>query len=472
MAKKDEEEKQVSEINEMIDQLVANAQEALAEYMKMDQEQTDRIVHAMTLAGLDNHMYLAKLAVEETGRGVFEDKVIKNMFATEYIYHSIKDEKTVGIIEENEMEGYVEVAEPVGVVAGVTPVTNPTSTTMFKSIICAKTRNPIIFAFHPSAQQCSKEAARLLRDAAIKSGAPKYCIQWIETPSLEATNALMKHNGVSLILATGGAGMVKAAYSAGKPALGVGPGNVPCYINKNVDINRACTDLIISKTFDNGMICASEQAVIVDEEIAEEFERTMKKYGCYFLKEEEIEPLTKYVINLDKMAVNGAIVGKSAYEIATGAGIDVPKNTKILIAKLPEPSIKYPLSLEKLSPVLAYFICKDHEQGFRYADAMIELGGLGHSAVIHSDDEALCKAYGYAMRVGRIIANSPSSQGAIGDIYNAINPSLTLGCGSFGRNSTTANVSSVNLINRKKVAQRRVSVKIKKTREGRNKASP
>jgi DNA replication protein DnaC len=320
MAKKDEEEKQVSEINEMIDQLVANAQEALAEYMKMDQEQTDRIVHAMTLAGLDNHMYLAKLAVEETGRGVFEDKVIKNMFATEYIYHSIKDEKTVGIIEENEMEGYVEVAEPVGVVAGVTPVTNPTSTTMFKSIICAKTRNPIIFAFHPSAQQCSKEAARLLRDAAIKSGAPKYCIQWIETPSLEATNALMKHNGVSLILATGGAGMVKAAYSAGKPALGVGPGNVPCYINKNVDINRACTDLIISKTFDNGMICASEQAVIVDEEIAEEFERTMKKYGCYFLKEEEIEPLTKYVINLDKMAVNGAIVGKSAYEIATGAG--------------------------------------------------------------------------------------------------------------------------------------------------------
>jgi acetaldehyde dehydrogenase/alcohol dehydrogenase len=458
MAKKDEEEKQVSEINEMIDQLVANAQEALAEYMKMDQEQTDRIVHAMTLAGLDNHMYLAKLAVEETGRGVFEDKVIKNMFATEYIYHSIKDEKTVGIIEENEMEGYVEVAEPVGVVAGVTPVTNPTSTTMFKSIICAKTRNPIIFAFHPSAQQCSKEAARLLRDAAIKSGAPKYCIQWIETPSLEATNALMKHNGVSLILATGGAGMVKAAYSAGKPALGVGPGNVPCYINKNVDINRACTDLIISKTFDNGMICASEQAVIVDEEIAEEFERTMKKYGCYFLKEEEIEPLTKYVINLDKMAVNGAIVGKSAYEIATGAGIDVPKNTKILIAKLPEPSIKYPLSLEKLSPVLAYFICKDHEQGFRYADAMIELGGLGHSAVIHSDDEALCKAYGYAMRVGRIIANSPSSQGAIGDIYNAINPSLTLGCGSFGRNSTTANVSSVNLINRKKVAKRRVNM--------------
>ena len=459
MSNKEETKKATNvDITEMIDKLVMNAQEALAEYMKLDQEQVDQIVHAMTLAGLDHHMFLAKMAIEETGRGVFEDKVIKNMFSTEYIYHNIKDEKTVGIIEENELEGYVEVAEPVGVVAGVTPVTNPTSTTMFKAIICAKTRNPIIFAFHPSAQRCSLESARLLRDAAIKNGAPKNCIQWIETPSLDATNTLMKHNGVSLILATGGSGMVKSAYSAGKPALGVGPGNVPCYINKNVDVERACTDLIISKTFDNGMICASEQAVIVDQDIAPEFEKYMKKYHCYFLNEEETELVTKHVINLDKMAVNGAIVGKSAYEIATGAGVTVPVETKILIARLPEPSLKYPLSLEKLSPVLAYFVCKDDKQGFEYADAMIELGGLGHSAVIHSDDDELCKAYGNAMRVGRIIVNSPSSQGAIGDIYNSINPSLTLGCGSFGRNSTTANVSSVNLINRKKVAQRRVNM--------------
>lgn len=460
MEKREAEVVKITDVNvlEVVDKLVMNAQGALAEYMKLDQEQVDRIVHAMTLAGLDQHMVLAKMAKEETGRGVFEDKVIKNIFATEYIYHNIKDEKTVGIIEENEMEGYVEVAEPVGVVAGVTPVTNPTSTTMFKSIICAKTRNPIIFAFHPSAQKSSSEAAGLLRDAAIKNGAPEYCIQWIETPSLEATNALMKHNGVSLILATGGAGMVKSAYSAGKPALGVGPGNVPCYINKNVDVERACTDLIISKTFDNGMICASEQAVIVDKEIAQEFEKYMKKYGCYFLNQDETELVTKYVINLDKMAVNPVVVGKPAAEIAKGAGITVPADTKILVAKLPEPSMKYPLSLEKLSPVLAYFICEDQKQGFEYADAMIELGGLGHSAVIHSDDDELCKAYGNAMRVGRIIANSPSSQGAIGDIYNAINPSLTLGCGSFGRNSTTANVSSVNLINRKKVAQRRVNM--------------
>jgi acetaldehyde dehydrogenase/alcohol dehydrogenase len=442
----------------MVDKLVANAEQALAEYMQLTQEQVDKIVHAMTLAGLDQHMYLAKLAVEETKRGLFEDKVIKNIFSTEYIYHSIKNQKTVGVIEENDLEGYVEVAEPVGIVAGVTPVTNPTSTTMFKSLICAKTRNPIIFAFHPSAQKCSAEAARILKEAAIKNGAPEHCIQWIETPSLDATTALMNHKGVSLILATGGSGMVKSAYSCGKPALGVGPGNVPCYINKNVNIGRACTDLIISKTFDNGMICASEQAVIVDEEIRQQFEAYMKDYGCYFTNEEETALLTKYVINTEKMAVNPAIVGMPAEKIAKGAGIEVPAGTKILLAKLPKPSREYPLSLEKLSPVLAYFVCKDEKQGFEYAQAMLELGGLGHSAVIHSNDEALCVKYGEEMKVGRIIVNSPSSQGAIGDIYNTNTPSLTLGCGSFGRNSTTSNVSSVNLINKKRIAKRRVNM--------------
>lgn len=445
-------------VDEMIDKLVANAEKALKEYLTLNQEQVDKIVHEMTLKGLENHMYLAKLAVEETGRGVFEDKVIKNIFATEYIYHSIKNEKSVGIIEENTLEGYVEVAEPVGVVAGVTPVTNPTSTTMFKSLICAKTRNPIIFAFHPSAQKCSSEAARILRDAAIKAGAPKYCIQWIEHPSVEATIALMNHPGVSLILATGGSGMVKSAYSAGKPALGVGSGNVPCYINKNVDLERACTDLIISKTFDNGMICASEQAVIVDKEISGEFERIMKKYGCYFLDEKETELVSNYVINREKMAVNPEVVGKPATFIAKNAGITVPDDTKILIAKLPKPSLEYPLSLEKLSPVLAYFVCENEQQGFEYCSLMLELGGLGHSAVIHSNDEELCKAFGNEMKVGRIIVNSPSSQGAIGDIYNTNTPSLTLGCGSFGRNSTTANISSVNLINKKRIAQRRVNM--------------
>lgn len=444
--------------NEMITKLVENGKKALEQYMELDQKQIDKIVHAMAIAGINDHMRLAKLAVEETGRGVFEDKVIKNIFSTEYIWHSIKYEKTVGIIAENDMEGFVEVAEPVGIIAGVTPVTNPTSTTMFKSLISAKTRNPIIFAFHPSAQKCSAEAAKTLRDAAVANGAPEHCIQWIEEPSIEATNALMNDPGVSLILATGGSGMVHSAYSCGKPALGVGPGNVPCYINKNVDIERACTDLILSKTFDNGMICASEQAVIVDKDIKSEFESIMKKYSCYFLNEKETEMVTNYVINTAKMAVNPEVVGKSAAVIAKNAGIKVPDDTKILLAKLPKPSIEYPLSIEKLSPVLAYFVVKDAKEGFEYAKKMLKLGGLGHSAVIHSDDEKLCKEYGEVMKVGRVIANSPSSQGAIGDIYNTNTPSLTLGCGSYGRNSTTSNVSTVNLINKKRIAKRRVNM--------------
>ncbi len=452
--------KEKSEVNvkEMIDDLVGKAQVALDEYMNLDQEQVNKIVHAMSLAGLDNHMDLAKMAVEETGRGVLEDKIIKNMFSTEYIWHSIKYEKTVGIIDENEMEGYVEVAEPVGVVAGVTPVTNPTSTTMFKCLICAKTRNPIIFGFHPSAQKSSVEAAKILRDAAIKAGAPKNCIQWIEYPSIEATSELMMHPGVALVLATGGAGMVRSAYSTGKPALGVGPGNVPCYIEKTANLERACTDLMLSKTFDNGMICASEQAVIVDEEISKDFERIMKENSCYFLKSDEIDKVSGYVINPEKNTLNPAVVGKTAHWIAQQAGVDVPEDTKILLAKLDGVGIDYPLSREKLSPILAYYIVEDAEEGFDIARQTLEMGGLGHSAVIHSTNEDIINEFGKVMKVGRVISNSPSSQGAIGDIYNTNTPSLTLGCGSYGHNSTTSNVSSVNLINKKRIAKRRVNM--------------
>ena len=457
-SEKKNQEKPAVDVNAMIDQLVANAQKALKEYMKLDQEQVDKIVHAMALAGLDNHMPLAKLAYEETGRGVLEDKIIKNMFASEYIWHDIKYAKTVGIVDENDMEGYVEVAEPVGVVAGVTPVTNPTSTTIFKSMICAKSRDPIIFGFHPSAQKCSAEAAKIVRDAAIAAGAPENCIQWIENPSIEATNALMNHPGVALVLATGGAGMVKAAYSTGKPALGVGPGNVPCYIEKSANLERACTDLMLSKTFDNGMICASEQAVIVDECLANDFERIMKENNCYFLNKEETKKVSDYVINPQKQAVNSAVVGKPASWIAEQAGVKVPDKTKILIALLPDVGPEYPLSREKLSPVLAYFKVKDWHQGFEYAQKMLNLGGLGHSAVIHSTNNDLITLYGETMKVGRVISNSPSSQGAIGDIYNTNTPSLTLGCGSYGHNSTTSNVSSVNLINKKRIAKRRVNM--------------
>ena len=445
-------------IKEMIDKLAENANIALQEYMKLDQEQVNKIVKAMAMAGLEHHRELAKLAFEETKRGVYEDKIIKNMFSTEYIWHSIKYEKTVGIIEENELEGYVEVAEPIGIVAGVTPVTNPTSTTMFKSLICAKSRNPIIFGFHPSAQQSSVKAAQILREAAIKAGAPENCIQWIEYPSIEATSALMNHPLVSLILATGGAGMVRAAYSCGKPALGVGPGNAPCYIEKTANVNRACTDLMLSKTFDNGMICASEQAVVVDNEIHEQFENYMKENNCYFLNEEEIKKVSDFVINSEKGAVNPVVVGQSAKWIAEQAGVGVPDKTKILIARLEGVGPEYPLSREKLSPVLAYYVVNSTEEGFTRCREMLEFGGLGHSAIIHSTDEEIIKEFGHKMKVGRIIANSPSSQGAIGDIYNTNTPSLTLGCGSYGNNSTTSNVSTVNLINKKKIAKRRVNM--------------
>ncbi len=450
---------QKTEVQKTIDAMVKKAQTALDAYLKIDDQQTiDNIVHAMALAGLDAHEKLARLAVEETGRGVFEDKVIKNMFATEYIWHDIKRQKTVGILSENEMEGSVEVAEPVGVIAGVTPTTNPTSTTLFKCLIAVKTRNPIIFGFHPSAQHCSAEAARVVRDAAIAAGAPEHCIQWIQVPSVEATGALMNHPGVATVLATGGTGMVRAAYSTGKPALGVGPGNVPCYIEKTADLHRACTDLMMSKTFDNGMICASEQCVIVDKEIALSFEEYMTANNCHFLTKDETKKLTAYMFPTPGKGVFADAVGKTASWIAAQAGFTVPEMTKILIAPLPEPSEKYPLSFEKLSPVLAYFQSEDTQQGFAFAGKMLELGGLGHSAVIHTSDDALADRYGIEMRVGRIIVNSPSSQGAIGDIYNTNTPSLTLGCGSYGHNSVSQNVSTVNLINIKRVAKRRVNM--------------
>ena len=447
------------DVNAMIDELVAKAKAAMQEYMKLDQEQVDAIAHAMALAGLDNHTRLAKMAVEETGRGVYEDKIIKNLFATEYIWHDIKDQKTVGIIEDDELSGIVQIAEPVGIVAGVTPVTNPTSTTMFKSMIAAKARCPIIFGFHPSAQKCSAEAARVVRDAAVAAGAPENCVQWIEYPSLDATNALMNHPDVALVLATGGAGMVRAAYSTGKPALGVGPGNVPCYIHKSANLEQACNDLMLSKTFDNGMICASEQAAIVDREIADFFEAIMRENGCYFVEGEEERKLVDYAFPEAKgRSLNAAVVGKPACWIAEQAGFKVPENTKILIGRIPDVGPEYPLSKEKLSPILAYIVVDGKEQGFEMARKMLHNGGLGHSAAIHCGDPDVIAEYGEAMEVGRIIVNSPSSQGGIGDIYNENTPSLTLGCGSFGKNSTTSNVSAQNLVNIKRIAKRRVNM--------------
>ncbi|HBV07978.1 MAG TPA: bifunctional acetaldehyde-CoA/alcohol dehydrogenase, partial [Enterococcus faecalis] len=401
------------------------------------------------------HMPLAKMAVEETGRGIYEDKAIKNMYASEYIWNNIKHDKTVGVINKDEQTGLMEIAEPVGVVCGVTPTTNPTSTTIFKSLIALKTRNPIVFAFHPSAQKCSAEAARIVRDAAIAAGAPENCIQWIEQPSIDATSALMNHPGIAIVLATGGAGMVKSAYSTGKPALGVGPGNVPAYIEKTAKVKRAVNDLIVSKSFDNGMICASEQAVIVDKEIYASVKAEFEAHNVYFVKPNELQKLEDAVMNEGKYAVNPAIVGNSAEKIAELAGISVPKGTKILVAELEGAGPEYPLSREKLSPVLAMMKSNNAEHAFELCEAMLNLGGLGHTAVIHTEDEELQVAFGLRMKACRILVNTPSAEGGIGNIYNEMIPSLTLGCGSYGKNSVSKNVSAINLINIKTVAKRR-----------------
>ena len=451
-----EEEKRVKQ---MIDELMEKAQKASEEYMKLDQQIVDNITRAMSMAGLEHHMELAKMAVEETGRGIYEDKITKNMFATEYVYHSIKHEKTVGIINENDEDDFVEIAEPVGIIAGVTPVTNPTSTTMFKSIISAKTRNVIVFGFHPSAQKCSVAAAKIMRDAAVKAGAPENCILWIEEPSILATRMLMNHPAVNLILATGGTGMVKSAYSCGKPALGVGPGNVPCYIDKTAKLETSVNDLVMSKSFDNGMICASEQAVIVDKEIYQEFERLMRNAGCYFVNPEEKEKLKISMFDETKgYKLKSHVPGQSPAQIAKEAGFDVPEDTKVLVVYEEGIGAEYPFSREKLSPVLTYYIVNNEDEGLNKAEKLLEFGGLGHSAVIHSENKETILKFSEKMKAGRIIVNSPSTHGAIGDIYNTNMPSLTLGCGSFGGNSTTANVSSVNLINIKRVAKRRVNM--------------
>ena len=458
MAKKNEtvvEEVKTNDVQAVIDELAAKANVALEKMSDFDQEKVDYIVHQGAIAALDKHMLLAKMAIEETGRGVYEDKAIKNMYASEYIWNNIKHDKTVGVINEDKQKGLIEVAEPVGVICGVTPTTNPTSTTIFKSLIALKTRNPIIFAFHPSAQKCSAEAARIVRDAAIKAGAPEDCIQWIEHPSIEATQTLMNHPGVATVLATGGAGMVKSAYSTGKPALGVGPGNVPSYIEKTAKIKRAVNDLIVSKTFDNGMICASEQAVIVDKEVYAEVKAEFEAHNVYFVKPNEIAKLEAVVMNEAKTAVNPKVVGDHAREIAEWAGITVPAETKMLIVELEGVGPDYPLSREKLSPVLAMVKANSTKHGFELCEGMLNLGGLGHTAVIHTEDEDLQVKFGLRMKACRILVNSPSAEGGIGDIYNEMIPSLTLGCGSYGKNSVSRNVSAVNLINVKTLAKRR-----------------
>ena len=448
--------KQTKDVQTVIDELATKGVEALDAMANFTQEQVDHIVHQAAIAALDKHMYLAKLAVDETGRGIYEDKAIKNMYASEYIWNSIKYDKTVGVIAEDKEQGLVSIAEPVGVICGVTPTTNPTSTTIFKALIALKTRNSIVFAFHPSAQKSSTEAARIVLDAAIEAGAPKDCIQWIEEPSIEATGLLMNHPKIATVLATGGPGMVKAAYSTGKPALGVGAGNVPAYIAADAKVKRAVNDIIVSKTFDNGMICASEQAAIVDAAIYDEVKAEFEAHQCVIIsKKADIAKLEKVVLNEARTAVNGAIVGHSAIEIAEKAGLKVPAGTKMLLAEIPDATMEHPLALEKLSPVLALIKSDGVEDGFKKAEGMLNLGGLGHTAVIHTENEDLQLQYGIRMKACRVLVNSPSAEGGIGNIYNNMIPSLTLGCGSHGHNSVSHNVSSFDLLNVKTLSKRR-----------------
>lgn len=445
-----------------IDALVQKGLVALDKMRQLTQEQVDYIVAKASVAALDAHGELAKHAYEETGRGVFEDKATKNLFACEHVVNNMRHQKTVGIIEEDDVTGLTLIAEPVGVICGITPTTNPTSTAIFKSLISLKTLNPIIFAFHPSAQESSAHAARIVRDAAIAAGAPEDCVQWIETPSLEATNALMNHDGIATILATGGNAMVKAAYSCGKPALGVGAGNVPAYVEKSANIRQAAHDIVMSKSFDNGMVCASEQAVIIDKEIYDEFVSEFKSYHTYFVNKKEKALLEEFCFgakanskNCAGAKLNPNIVGKPAAWIAEQAGFTVPEGTNILAAECKEVSENEPLTREKLSPVIAVLKAESRTDGVEKARQMVEFNGLGHSAAIHTADADLAKEFGTKIRAIRVIWNSPSTFGGIGDVYNAFLPSLTLGCGSYGRNSVGDNVSAVNLLNIKKVGRRR-----------------
>ena len=448
-------------INEVND-LVAKGLKALDEFASYDQEKIDYIVAKMSVAGLDHHGSLARLAVEETKRGVFEDKATKNLFACEYVVNNMRHTKTVGIIKDDPVTGITEIAEPVGVIAGLTPVTNPTSTVIFKSLISIKTRNPIIFAFHPKAQNSSKAAAIVMRDAAVKAGAPENCIQWIEHPSMDATSALMKHPGVATILATGGNAMVTAAYSCGKPALGVGAGNVPVYVDESCDQDQTVNDVVMSKNFDNGMICASESAVFIHQAIYDEMKKKFTRFKVYWANKEEKKLLEKFMFGvvsgekgLENARLNADVAGMSAPWIAKQSGFEVPADTSIIAVELKKVGVEEPLSREKLSPVLGVYKVKDADEGFVLCEKMLEFGGLGHSAGIHCKEQAMADAFGDKMKAIRIIWNSPTTFGGIGNVYNSFLPSLTLGCGSYGHNSVAGNTSAINLLNIKKVGKRR-----------------
>ena len=441
---------------EDLNKLIDRVQKAQSEFATFSEEKVDAIFKAAATAANKMRIDLAEMAVNETRMGVLEDKIIKNHFAAEYIYNKHKGVKTCGIISRDKANGIKIVAAPLGVLAGIVPTTNPTSTAIFKALICLKTRNAIIFSPHPRAKKSTIAAAKVVLDAAVKAGAPKDIIGWIEDPTIELSNALMTHPKIHGILATGGPGMVKAAYSSGKPALGVGPGNTPAIIDETADIKLAVSSILISKTFDNGMICASEQSVIVVKDVYDEVKKEFGYRGAYILSKNEATQICKIILN-DK-GVNASIVGQSACKIAEMAGFKVPQDTKILLAEETDYTAANPYAHEKLSPILTMYKADSFEQATDIAFALVQLGGLGHTSVLYTDERIQDRIDFYAnkMPTGRILINSPSSQGGIGDLYNfRLEPSLTLGCGSWGENSVSENVGVKHLLNYKTVAERR-----------------
>ena len=437
----------------VITDLIEKVRASSREFAKFSQEQIDAIFKACAEAGNRHCEDLAKLAFDETGMGIVSDKAIKNQFACENVYDRYKDEVTCGVIVSDTALGITKIAEPVGVISAIIPVTNPTSTTIFKVMLAMKTRNGIILSPHPRAKNCTAITAKILLDAAVLAGAPESIIGWIESPTLETTNEAMR--GCDLILATGGAGLVKSAYSSGKPAIGVGAGNVPCVIHKSTDIKTCVSSILLSKTFDNGMVCASEQAIIIDTDIYDKVKSEFVKNNCYILKGSEAEKLRGVmVIN---GSLNAKIVGQSANRIAEIAGFKVPPNTKILIGEVTETGADEAFAYEKLSPILAMYRYKKFTDGVKIAEDLVNLGGLGHTSSIFIDTKERedLELFESRMKTCRILVNSPSSQGGIGDLCNFLDPSLTLGCGTWGGNSTCENVGVRNLLNIKTVAERR-----------------
>ncbi|MBE6050565.1 MAG: bifunctional acetaldehyde-CoA/alcohol dehydrogenase [Clostridium sp.] len=437
-------------------QRIKELREAQKKFATYTQEQVDEIFRQAAIAANTQRIRLAKLAVEDTGMGIVEDKVIKNHFAAEYIYNQYKDMKTCGVVEENKTFGVTKIAEPIGVVAAVIPTTNPTSTAIFKTLIALKTRNAIIISPHPRAKKSTIEAAKVVLEAAVKAGAPEGIIGWIDEPSLELSQEVMKE--ADIILATGGPGMVKAAYSSGTPALGVGAGNSPAIIDETADIKMAANSILLSKTFDNGMICASEQSVVVVEDVYDAVKKELVDRGAYLLKGEEVDKVRKVILN-EKGALNANMVGQSAYNIAKLAGLEIPKSAKILLGEVTKVELEEPFSHEKLSPVLAMYKAKDFNDAVEKADKLIELGGLGHTSILYTNEiksQDRIATFGARMKTCRTLINMPAAQGAIGDLFNfKLAPSLTLGCGSWGGNSVSENVGPKHLINIKTVAKRR-----------------